>query len=160
MASTYASFQPFSGQPWRARRDAGDSLDYDLVDQLLLARGVEAADLARHRAPTLRQFLPDPSVFADMDVAARRLADQRDREGSLDGEDLAALGLVPTAAVGFTSNVWDVEVLAEVDGVALRLESRLVRRRGPGVAEVVVTARRFLGEGSVAAGDLLPIPVP
>ncbi|MDQ3143676.1 MAG: single-stranded-DNA-specific exonuclease RecJ, partial [Pseudomonadota bacterium] len=32
-------------------------------------------DLARHRAPTLRDFLPDPSVFADMDKGAARLAD-------------------------------------------------------------------------------------
>jgi single-stranded-DNA-specific exonuclease len=42
---------------------------------LLLARGVEHADLARHRAPTMRHFLPDPSVFADMDKAAARIAD-------------------------------------------------------------------------------------
>ena len=75
MSSTYASLAPFSGQPWRPRREGGDPLDMDLVDQLLLARGVEASDLSRHRAPTLRHFLPDPSVFADMDKAATRLAD-------------------------------------------------------------------------------------
>ena len=75
MSSAYASFTPVSGQPWRPRREGGDVLDLDLVDQLLLARGVEPSDLARHRAPTLRHFLPDPSVFADMDKAATRLAD-------------------------------------------------------------------------------------
>ena len=75
MGSTFAAFRPFSGQPWRARRDGDDSLAYDLVDQLLLARGVAAADLAPHRVPTLRHFLPDPSVFADMDKAAARIAD-------------------------------------------------------------------------------------
>ena len=63
------------GQPWRWRRSGGDELDRDLTDQLLLARGVEEADLARNRAPTIRDFLPDPSAFRDMDKAAARLAD-------------------------------------------------------------------------------------
>ena len=65
-----------SGQPWRWRRQGGtDELGTDLTDQLLLGRGVDPSDLARHRTPTLRDFLPDPSVFADMDKAASRLAD-------------------------------------------------------------------------------------
>ncbi len=46
----------------------------DLVTQLLLARGIPREELERHRNPTLRNFLPDPSVFRDMDVAAERLA--------------------------------------------------------------------------------------
>ena len=75
MNSAFASFRSVSGQPWRPRRDGGDDLGIDLVDQLLLARGVDPADLARHRAPTLRDFLPDPSLFADMDKGASRLAD-------------------------------------------------------------------------------------
>lgn len=49
-------------------------LDEDIVTQLLLARGVAADDLGRHRNPSLRAFLPDPSLFRDMDVAADRLA--------------------------------------------------------------------------------------
>jgi single-stranded-DNA-specific exonuclease len=64
-----------NGQPWRWRRSGGDELGRDLVDQLLLARGVEESDLARHRSPTIRDFLPDPSAFKDMDQAATRLAD-------------------------------------------------------------------------------------
>jgi single-stranded-DNA-specific exonuclease len=47
----------------------------DLVDELLLARGVEREDLARHREPRIRNFLPDPSCFQDMEKGARRLAD-------------------------------------------------------------------------------------
>jgi len=46
-----------------------------LVDELLLARGVERDDLPRHREPRIRDFLPDPSCFQDMDKGAKRLAD-------------------------------------------------------------------------------------
>jgi single-stranded-DNA-specific exonuclease len=46
-----------------------------LVDELLLARGVAREDLARHRDPRIRDFLPDPSCFQDMDKGAQRLAD-------------------------------------------------------------------------------------
>ena len=75
------------GQPWRWRRNGGDELGRDLVDQLLLARGVEEADLARHRQPTIRDFLPDPSAFRDMDKAAGRLADAFEA-----GETIAIFG--------------------------------------------------------------------
>ena len=65
-----------TGQPWRWRRPPDDSLGMDaLVDELLLARGVARDDLARHRDPKLRDFLPDPSCFADMDKGAKRLTD-------------------------------------------------------------------------------------
>jgi single-stranded-DNA-specific exonuclease len=75
------------GQPWRWRRHGGDELERDLVDQLLLARGVEETDLVRHRLPTIRDFLPDPSEFRDMDKAATRLADAIDA-----GETIAIFG--------------------------------------------------------------------
>ncbi len=64
------------GQPWRWRRPAEAGLGMDeLVDELLLARGVSREDLARHRDPKIRDFLPDPSCFKDMDKGAKRLAD-------------------------------------------------------------------------------------
>lgn len=68
-----------SGQAWRWRggsvalEDLGTP-GHDLVTQLLLTRGVAPDDLERHRKPTLRDFLPDPSIFRDMDAAAERLA--------------------------------------------------------------------------------------
>src|SRR5690606_30909725 len=70
-----------TGKAWRWRagnmelgqRVAG--LEDDIVTQLLLARGVTRDDLARHRSPSLRSFLPDPSLFADMDLAAERVAE-------------------------------------------------------------------------------------
>jgi single-stranded-DNA-specific exonuclease len=58
------------GEDSEAARGAMD----DIVTQLLLSRGVARDDLERHRAPTLRQFLPDPSLFRDMDAAAERIA--------------------------------------------------------------------------------------
>lgn len=70
-----------SGQAWRWRggnMDMGHGpagLTDDIVNQLLLSRGVTVDELERHRRPTLRQFLPDPSIFRDMDCAAARLAD-------------------------------------------------------------------------------------
>jgi single-stranded-DNA-specific exonuclease len=65
-----------TGQPWRWRRPPEPGLAMDaLVDELLLARGVARDDLARHRDPRIRDFLPDPSCFKDMDKGAARLAD-------------------------------------------------------------------------------------
>ena len=67
--------QSVTGQPWRWRRPPEPGLGMDaLVDELLLARGVARDDLARHRDPRIRDFLPDPSCFQDMDKGAKRLA--------------------------------------------------------------------------------------
>lgn len=53
---------------------SASALGDDIVRQLLLSRGVTPDDIERHRAPTLRNFLPDPSLFKDMDTAADRIA--------------------------------------------------------------------------------------
>ena len=80
--------QSVTGQPWRWRRQPDPSLPMDsLVDELLLGRGVPRDDLPRHREPKIRDFLPDPSCFKDMDVGARRLADAVQR-----GEAIAIFG--------------------------------------------------------------------
>ena len=41
---------------------AGAGSGRDIVDQLMIARGVAPEDIERHRQPTLRNFLPDPST--------------------------------------------------------------------------------------------------
>ena len=70
-----------SGQRWQWRggngdtRSSGDLRPDDLVTQLLLSRGAPREELDRHRNPTIRGFMPDPSVFRDMDAAAERLAE-------------------------------------------------------------------------------------
>jgi single-stranded-DNA-specific exonuclease len=72
------------GKSWRWRGGNMDlanggggstgGLEDDIVTQLLLSRGVARDDVDRHRSPSLRAFLPDPSEFRDMDAAAERLA--------------------------------------------------------------------------------------
>ena len=81
-----------SGRIWRWRGGNmdlgnGSSLDHDLVTQLLLSRGVAADDMERHRNPSLRAFLPDPSELRDMDAAAERLA-----QAVLTGETVTIYG--------------------------------------------------------------------
>jgi len=72
------------GQPWHWRGGSVDGIDAnfepdDLVAQLLLARGCPRDAIDEHRAPTIRGFMPDPSIFRDMDAAAARLADAVER---------------------------------------------------------------------------------
>ncbi|MCB2060682.1 MAG: single-stranded-DNA-specific exonuclease RecJ [Novosphingobium sp.] len=84
MASRPASIlgidSSLSGKSWRWRGgnmelDEGcPGLKDDIVTQLLLSRGVAREEIDRHRSPSLRAFLPDPSEFRDMDLAAERLA--------------------------------------------------------------------------------------
>ncbi len=69
------------GKRWRQRAAddrAGLALAQQLelpeiIGRLLAARGVEAETAARFLAPTLRDFLPDPSLLKDMDKAVARL---------------------------------------------------------------------------------------
>ncbi|GGZ10375.1 single-stranded-DNA-specific exonuclease RecJ [Novosphingobium colocasiae] len=83
-----------SGKVWRWRggnmdlsEGGGPGLSDDIVTQLLLSRGVAREDLERHRTPSLRAFLPDPSAFRDMDQAAERLA-----QAVLTGEAVTVYG--------------------------------------------------------------------
>ena len=63
------------------------SLGDNIVRQLLLSRGVAPHDIDRHLTPTLRNFLPDPSLFRDMDIAADRIA-----QAVLSGEKITIYG--------------------------------------------------------------------
>ena len=69
------------GQPWRWRGGVlpGGDLDGrgedELLHHLFRARGANPDDFARLKTPTLRDWLPDPAIFSDMEAAAIRLAD-------------------------------------------------------------------------------------
>ena len=101
-----------------------------LVDELLLARGVARDDLERHRKPTIRDFLPDPSCFKDMDTGAKRLADAIEA-----GETIAIFG--------------DYDVDGATSAAVLK---RLLRRLG---AEPMVYIPDRLMEGYGPSGAAL-----
>ena len=55
-----------------AKTDLGD----DLVKKILASRGVTNADeIARFLSPTIKEYMPDPFVLKDMDVASRIIAE-------------------------------------------------------------------------------------
>ena len=110
----------------------------DLVTQLLLSRGVMREDLDRHRRPTLRDFLPDPSIFRDMDNAARRLSD-----AILANEQITIYGDYDVD--GATSAALLILLLRDL-GVSARhyIPDRLLEGYGPSGEALV----RLAGEGS------------
>ncbi len=130
-----------SGLAWRWR---GGNMDLSsgglgqldsLVDQLLMARGVERHDLERHRRPTLRDFLPDPAIFNDMESAANRLAD-----AITQGEAIAVYGDYDVD--GATSAALLIRFLASL-GVQARpyIPDRLLEGYGPSAEGLVKLAR-------------------
>ncbi|HZV58105.1 MAG TPA: single-stranded-DNA-specific exonuclease RecJ [Sphingobium sp.] len=76
-----------SGRPWRWRGAEPAGAGGDLVDDLLRARGCLPQHIERERVPTIRAFMPDPSLFRDMDRAAERLA-----AAVMDGESVTIFG--------------------------------------------------------------------
>jgi single-stranded-DNA-specific exonuclease len=75
MKSPLSITRSITGQQWKWRGASGEGLGSDdLITQLLLSRGCPPEQLEAYRTPTIRAFMPDPSIFRDMDAAADRLA--------------------------------------------------------------------------------------
>ena len=136
------------GQPWRWRGMAADAGDPgfqpdDLVDQLLLARGVTREELTRHRHPTLREFMPDPSIFRDMDKAAARLADAVQAgervtifgDYDVDGATSAALLILLLRRLGLAASAYIPDRLMEGYGPS----GEALVRIAEGGASLIVT---------------------
>jgi single-stranded-DNA-specific exonuclease len=135
-----------SGQPWRWRGLAADSrgglVPDDLVTQLLLARGVAREELDMHRLPSIRAFMPDPSIFRDMDKAASRLADAVMRgepiaifgDYDVDGATSAALLILLLRDLGLEARPYIPDRLMEGYGPS---GEALVRLKGEGAALIV-----------------------
>lgn len=80
VTALFSISQSISGQRWMWRAASLDVRDEDfdtrdLVTQLLLSRGCPHDALADYRTPSIRAFMPDPSLFRDMDTASQRIAD-------------------------------------------------------------------------------------
>jgi single-stranded-DNA-specific exonuclease len=130
------------GQPWRWRSpanaaDQGFSPD-DLTTRLLMARGCPREEVEAHRAPSIRAFMPDPSIFRDMDRAAERLADAVERR-----EQVAVFGDYDVD--GATSAALLIRLLRDL-GLAPRpyIPDRLMEGYGPSGEALV----RLKGEGA------------
>lgn len=108
-----------TGQAWRWRGAGGDA--DDLVTQLLLARGCPFDALEAYRSPSIRAFMPDPSIFQDMDRAAARLADAVMGQEAVtifgdydvDGATSAALLVRLLGALGLAANSYIPDRLLE-----------------------------------------------
>ncbi|ETI64722.1 recombinase RecJ [Sphingobium sp. C100] len=132
-----------SNQPWRWRGAGADARDPaylpdDLVTQLLLARGCPREGVEAHRNPTIRAFMPDPSLFRDMDAAAERLADAVQRQ-----EDVRIFGDYDVD--GATSAALLIRLLRDL-GLHARpyIPDRLMEGYGPSGEALV----RLAGEGA------------
>lgn len=116
----------------------GGGMTDDIVTQLLLSRGVPREDLDRHRNPSLRAFLPDPSEFRDMDAAAERLA-----QAVLTNETVTIYGDYDVD--GATSAALLILLLRELGHEArYYIPDRLLEGYGPSGEALV----RIAGEGS------------
>jgi single-stranded-DNA-specific exonuclease len=160
--------QSISGQPWRWRRPPDTGLEMNaLVDELLLARGVENGDLARYRDPKIRDFLPDPSCFRDMDKGARRLADAVQRaeriaifgDYDVDGATSAALLVLLLRRLGAEPMVYIPDRLMEGYGPSGKALVEL-KERGANIAVCVdcgAQAFEALEEASAAGLDVIVV---
>jgi single-stranded-DNA-specific exonuclease len=119
-----------TGRAWRWRggnMELGNTpgLGDDIVRQLLLSRGVAAEEIERHRNPTLRNFLPDPSLFRDMDAAAYRIA-----QAVIAGEKITIYGDYDVD--GATSSALLIRLLRELGVEAdYYIPDRLLEGYGP-----------------------------
>ncbi|GMN12501.1 single-stranded-DNA-specific exonuclease RecJ [Altererythrobacter sp. MTPC7] len=122
-----------AGRRWRWRGGNMDmmgggapgTLQDDITTQLLLARGVDRSDIERHRQPTLRGFLPDPSQFRDMDTAVERVA-----QAIISGETVTIYGDYDVD--GATSAALLIRLMRMLDAEAqYYIPDRLLEGYGP-----------------------------
>ena len=124
---------------------SGRGDDDALLAQLFGSRGADPADFERLKQPTLRAWLPDPAIFADMERAATRIADALRR-----GENIVVYGDYDVD--GATSAAVLIRYLRAVGGVASHyIPDRLLEGYGPSAGALV--ALRQAGADLVVTVD-------
>lgn len=133
--------QSLGGRSWQWRggnmeiRGASQGLENDILSQLLMTRGVALEDVAKHAKPTMREFLPNPSEFRDMDRAAERIA-----SAVVSGEQITIYGDYDVD--GATSAALLVELLRSLGVEAgYYIPDRLLEGYGPTGEALVQLAR-------------------
>ncbi|ONF96354.1 single-stranded-DNA-specific exonuclease RecJ [Sphingomonas jeddahensis] len=153
------------GQPWRWRATASDNLSLDdLVTQLLLARGCPREALDDHRTPSIRAFMPDPSIFRDMDAAAERLADAVQGaeqiavfgDYDVDGATSAAVMILLLRQLGVEARVYIPDRVTEGYGPTAAAMTRLAHEGASLIVTVDCGAQAF---DALAAARAAPVDV-
>jgi single-stranded-DNA-specific exonuclease len=128
-----------TGQQWRWRGTSADGRGEriesdDLITQLLLSRGCPFDQLEAYRKPSIRAFMPDPSIFNDMERAAERLA-----AAVLSGEQVTVFGDYDVD--GATSAALLIRILRDLGlSPAAYIPDRLMEGYGPSGAALVKIA--------------------
>ncbi|WP_221793153.1 single-stranded-DNA-specific exonuclease RecJ [Aquisediminimonas sediminicola] len=151
-----------TGQAWHWRYLANDGTPDQLLDSLLLGRGVPPYDLDRHRHPTIRDFMPDPSLFQDMETAAKRLADAVERnervvifgDYDVDGATSAAVLIRLLRALGNQAGYYIPDRLLEGYGPSGKALVELGQQGAQLVVTVDCGAQAFEALGMAKAAGL------
>ena len=156
--------QSLTGKRWRQRRgDDRIALALaqrlgvpEIIGRIMAARGIELDAAQRFLAPTLREMLPDPSLFKDMHHAVERLATAIGRseiiaifgDYDVDGATSAALLHRFIAAVGGRSIVYIPDRHREGYGPNL---AALLKLKERGASVVVTVDCGITGHAPLAA---------
>lgn len=115
----------------------------DLIARILAGRGVKADEASDFLNPTIKNLMPDPYVFQDMEAAARRIADAVEKKQSVaifgdydvDGATSSAVLYRFLAAFGVSARIYIPDRILEGYGPNPAAIRQLVNQG----AELIVT---------------------
>lgn len=136
----------------------------DLAAQLLLSRGCAPDDVGRTLRPTLRDWMPDPSLFLGMDLLSERLADavqRRERiilfaDYDVDGATSAAFLLRLLRSLGADAGHYVPDRLLEGYGPSAAALSTL-KSQGADLVVLLDCGTQAFGPLEAAAADGLDL---